>query len=69
MSMKDCGKPEQHREKRIRLRAKFGQMPAGTVVEADICPECCIFVIAEHLGLHDQGSYLIPAALAETIEE
>ena len=69
MSMKDWGKPEQHQRKRIRLQAKFGQVPAGTVVEADVCPECGIFVIAEQLGLHDQGSYLIPATLAEIIEE
>ncbi len=44
-------------------------MPAGTVVEADVGPECGIFAMAEQLGLRDQGSYLIPAALAEVIEE
>jgi hypothetical protein len=69
MIMKDCGKPEQHRKKHLRLRTEFGQVPAGTVVEADICPECGIFVIAEQLGLDDQGFYLIHALLAEIIEE
>ncbi|HXH86714.1 MAG TPA: hypothetical protein VNI35_07790 [Nitrospira sp.] len=44
-------------------------MPGNTVVEAERCPECGIYVIAEQLGLRDQGSHLIPAALAEIIEE
>jgi len=69
MSLKDCRKPEQHQRRRIKLLAKFGQAPAGSIVEADICPECGIFVGAEQLGLSDHGSYLIPAALAEIIME
>ena len=67
--MKGCGKPEQHKRKRIRPKAKFDQVPGNTVVEAERCPECGIYVIAEQLGLRDQGSHLIPAALAEIIEE
>lgn len=69
MSMKDCGKPEQHQKKRIKLRSKFRQVPAGTVVEADVCPECGVFVADEQLGLPSHGSYMIPSALAEVVEE
>ncbi len=69
MSMKDCGKPARHQSKRIKLRAEFGQMPAGTMVEADICPECGIFVADEQLGLPSGGSHMIPSAFAEITKE
>jgi hypothetical protein len=35
----------------------------------DQCRHFTTVVAAEQLGLSDQGSYLIPAALAEIIEE
>jgi hypothetical protein len=69
MSLRDCGKPEKHQRRRIKLLAKFGQAPAGSIVEADICPECGISVAATQLGLSDQGSYLIPERLTKIIEE
>jgi hypothetical protein len=69
MSLKDCGKPEQHRKERIKLRAKFGQAPAGSIVRADICSDCGTVVAAQELGLADHGTYLIPAKLAEIVKK
>ena len=69
MSLSDCQKPEKYQRRRIKLLAKFGKAPAGSIVEADICPGCGICVAAAQLRLFDQGSYLIPAAPAEIIKE
>jgi len=69
VSLMDCGKPEQHQKSRVKLLAKFGKAPAGTVVEADLCPECGVFVASAQLGLSDKGSYMIPSRLAQIIKE
>jgi hypothetical protein len=46
----------------------FGNGRPGTTVEAEICPDCGVYVKARQLGCNDEGFYMIPSALAEVIE-
>ena len=62
-----CGK--EHQKGLIKLRVKFGNGKAGTIVEAELCPDCGVYVKAKRLGCNDEGSYLIPSALAEVVED
>ena len=60
-----CG--EKHRKGRVKLLVKFGNAEPGTVVEAEICPDCGVYVTAKQLGWNDEGSFMIPRALAEAV--
>ena len=62
-----CGK--EHQKRRVRLLVKFGNAEAGTVVEAELCPNCGVKVTSKQLGYDDCGWYMIPSALAEIVED
>jgi hypothetical protein len=61
-----CG--ERHQKRRVKLLVKFGNAEPGTVVEAELCPDCGVYVTAKQLGCNDEGLYVIPSALAEVVE-
>jgi hypothetical protein len=61
-----CGK--EHRKRRVKLLEKFGNTEPGTIVEAEICPDCGVKVTSKQLGYDDQSWYMIPSALAEVVE-
>jgi hypothetical protein len=48
---------------------KFGPAEAGTIVEAELCPDCGVSVKAKELGCNDEGFYMVPSALAEVVED
>jgi len=62
-----CGKG--HQKRRVKLRVKFGRGKAGTIVEAELCPDCGVYVKAKQLGCNDEGYYMIPSALVEVVED
>ena len=62
-----CGK--RHQKRRVKLLVKFGNAEPGTIVEAELCPECGVFVTAKQLGCSDEGLYMIPSALAEVVKD
>ena len=62
-----CGKG--HQKRRIKLLVKFGNAEPGTIVEAELCPCCGVYVKAKQLACNDEGFYMIPSALAEVVEE
>jgi len=60
---------KKHLKQRIKLLVNFGSAKPGTIVEAEICPDCGVYVKAKQLGCNDEGSYMIPSALAQIIED
>jgi len=62
-----CGKG--HQKRRIMLLVKFGNSRAQAIVEAEICPDCGVYVKAKQLGRNDEGFYLIPSALGQVVED
>ncbi|MGD0228333.1 MAG: hypothetical protein ABSF71_39020 [Terriglobia bacterium] len=62
-----CGKG--HQKRRVKLLVKFGNAEPGTIVEAEICPDCGVKVSSKQLGRNDEGFYMIPSALAEVVED
>jgi len=62
-----CGK--RHEERRVKLLMGFGNAKPGTIVAAERCPDCGVSVKARQLGCNDEGFYMIPAALAEVVED
>jgi len=62
-----CGK--EHQKRRVKLLVKFGEAEPGTIVEAEICPDCGVKVTSKQLGYNDYGWYMIPSALAEIVED
>jgi hypothetical protein len=62
-----CGK--KHQKRRVKLLVKFGEAEPGTIVEAEICPDCGVKVTAKQLGRNDEGFYMIPSALAAVVED
>jgi formate dehydrogenase maturation protein FdhE len=51
------------------LLVKFGNSRAQAIVEAEICPDCGVYVKAKQLGRNDEGFYLIPSALGQVVED
>jgi hypothetical protein len=47
----------------------FGRAEPRTIVEAEIRPDCGVYVKAKQLGCNEEGFYMIPSALAEVIED
>lgn len=62
-----CGK--EHQKRRVKLLVKFGNAEPGTIVEAELCPECGVKVTSKQLDYNDCGWYMIPLELAETVED
>jgi hypothetical protein len=62
-----CGKRPQKR--RVKLLVRFGNSEPGKIVEGELCPDCGVDVKAEQLGCNDEGSYIIPSALAEVAKD
>ena len=62
-----CGK--RHQKRRVKLLVKFGDSRAQAIVEAEICPDCGVYVKAKQLGCNDEGYYMIPSALVEVVED
>jgi hypothetical protein len=62
-----CGK--RHLKRRVKLLVKFGPARTGTIVEAEVCPDCGVSVKANQLGCNDEGFYMISSALAEVVED
>ncbi len=60
---------ERHQKRRVKLLARFGNAEPGTVVEAEVCPDCGVYVKAKQLGCNDEGHYMIPSALAEVVKD
>jgi hypothetical protein len=48
---------------------EFGNAEPGKIVEAELCPDCGVYVEANQLGCNDEGFYMIPSALAEFVED
>jgi len=48
---------------------RFGNAEPGTIVEAEICPDCGVCVKSKELGCNDHGFSTIPSALAEVGED
>ena len=46
----------------------FGNGKPGTMVEAEDCPDCCVYVKAKQLGYNYEGFYMIPSSLTEVVE-
>jgi len=62
-----CGKG--HQKRRVKLLVKFGNAQSGTIVEAELCHYCGVYVKAKQLGCNDEGFYTIPSAVAEVVED
>jgi len=62
-----CGK--RHQKQRVKLLVGFANAKPGTIVEAEICSDCGVYVKAKQLGCNDEGSYMVPSALAEVVED
>jgi hypothetical protein len=62
-----CGKA--HQKRRVKLLVKFGNAEPGTIVEAEICPDCGVKVTSKQLGYDGEGWYMIPSALAEVVKD
>jgi hypothetical protein len=62
-----CGKT--HVKRRVKLLVKFGNAEPGTIVEAEICPDCGVKVTSKQLGYDNDGWYMIPSELAEVVED
>ena len=62
-----CGK--EHQKRRVKLLEKFGNAEHGTIVEAELCPDCGVKVTSKQLDYNDYGWYMIPSALAEVVED
>lgn len=62
-----CGK--EHQKRRVKLLVKFGNAEPGTIVEAELCPDCGVKVTSKQLAYNDFGWYMIPSALAEVVED
>ena len=62
-----CGK--KHQKRRVTLLVRFGNAEPGRIVEAELCPACGLYVKAKQLACNDEGFYMIPAALAEIVED
>jgi hypothetical protein len=60
---------EAHQKRRLKLLVKFGNAEPGTIVKAELCPSCGVYVKAKQLGCNDEGFYLIPSALAKVVED
>jgi len=58
-----------HQKSRVKLLVKFGNAEPGTIVEAELCPECGVKVTSKRLGYEGEGWYMIPSALAEVVED
>jgi hypothetical protein len=63
MNETPCGNP--HAKRKAKLLAGFGKAKAGTVVEADVCPVCGVYVRSKAIGLDDEGAWMVPSELAE----
>lgn len=57
-----------HQKRRVKLLDRFGNAAPGTIVEADICPDCGVKVTDKELGYNDEGWYMNPSALEEVVE-
>ena len=62
-----CGKG--HRKRRVKLPVRFGSAEPGTIVEAQFCPSCGVYVKAKQFGCNDEGLSTNPSALAEAAED
>ncbi len=62
-----CGKG--HEKRRVKLLVKFANAEPGTIVEAEICPDCGVKVTSKQLGRNDEGFHMIPAGLPEVVED
>jgi hypothetical protein len=62
-----CGKA--HQKRRVKLLVKFGNAEPGTIVEAELCPDCGVKVTSKQLGYNDECWYMIPSALAAVVED
>jgi hypothetical protein len=62
-----CGR--EHQKRRVKLLEKFGNAEPGTIVKAELCPDCGVKVTSKQLGHNDEGWYMIPSALAEVFED
>ena len=62
-----CGK--EHQKRRVKLLVKFGNAEPGTIVEAELCPDCGVKVTSKQLGYDHGGWYMIPSALAGGVED
>jgi hypothetical protein len=60
-----CGNT--HVKQRVKLLVRFGKAEPGTIVEADVCPDCGVEVTSKELGYDDHGWCMIPAAPAEVV--
>jgi hypothetical protein len=46
---------------------EFGNAEPGTIVEAERCPACGVYVKAKQLGCNEEGFCMIPTALPDQI--
>jgi hypothetical protein len=60
---------KEHQKRRVKLLEKFGNAEPGTIVEAELCPDCGVKVTSKRLGYNDESWYMIPSALAEVVKD
>jgi hypothetical protein len=58
-----------HQKRPGKLLVKFGKAEPGTIVEAELCPDCGVKVTSKRLGWNDEGWHMLPSALAEVVED
>jgi len=58
-----------HQKQRFKLLVRFGKAEPGTIVEAEVCPDCGVKVTSKQLGCNDEGFYMIISALIEVVED
>jgi hypothetical protein len=62
-----CGK--RHQKQQVKLPVKFGNVEPGTIVEAEVCPDCGVKVTSKQHGYDNEGWYMIPSAFAEEVQD
>jgi len=50
---------KRHAKRRVKLLVKFGPAKAGTIVEAELCPDCGVSVKARQPGCNCSGRTLL----------